>query len=304
MPSLNALRAFEAAARLGSFKAAAEELSVSQSAISHQVKALETALGVRLFVRKVRHVELTSNGATYFPVLRDAFSRIADATRVIADLHTEAILTVQVYSTFTIRWLIPRIPSFEKANPQLQLRLNTAQSDVDFRSSDVDACVMIGNPDRQELHFDHLFACELFPLCSPGFLQANGPFDSPNDLGGATLLQVYPSASDWPVWLHENKVGGVDLQDGPQFDSYDLALSGAVQGLGVALGQQPYVDRDLDSGMLVEMFPGTRVRNPGDWYLVCRKESADQSKIRRFRNWIQSEIAADESLAHLRGAAA
>ena len=259
-------------------------------------------LGVRLFVRKVRHVELTPNGQTYFPVLRDAFSRISDATRVIVDLHTEDILTIQVYSTFTIRWLIPRIPNFEKEHPQLQLRLNTAQSDVDFRSSDVDACIMIGRPDRQELHFEHLFACELFPLCSPSYLQEHGPFDSPHDLADATLLQVYPSADDWPHWLGQNGVDGVDLREGTQFDSYDLALSGAMQGLGIALGQQPYVDRDLHSGMLVEMFPDRRVDNPGDWYLACRRESRDQAKIRTFSEWIQSEVAADPSLAHLRSA--
>ena len=303
MPSLNALRAFEAAARHGSFKAAAAELSVSQSAISHQVKALEAALGVRLFVRKVRHVELTSNGLTYFPVLRDAFRRIADATRVIVELHTEDIITVQSYSTFTIRWLIPRIPSFEKSNPDLRLRLNTAQTDVDFRNTDVDACILIGKPDRPDLHFSHLFACEMFPLCSPGYLQEHGPIELPQELHKNSLLQVYPSANDWTVWLHANEVTGVNLNDGPQFDSYDLALSGALQGLGIALGQQPYVASDLQSGMLVEIFPGRRIENPGEWYLVCRRESDGHEKISKFREWIRSEIAADKSLMHLTRAA-
>lgn len=300
LPSLNALRAFEAAARLGSFKAAAEELAVSQSAVSHQVKGLEESLGVQLFVRKVRHIELTGSGEFYFPVLRDAFSRIADATRVVVEPGSQNILTVQVYSTFTVRWLIPRIAGFEKRFPALQLRLNTAQSDVDFRTSDVDACILIGKPQHEELHYDHLFDCELYPLCSPGYLEAHGPFESPQDLTAETLLQVYPSADDWPHWFRANGVDAFDLQDSPQFDSYDLALTGALQGLGIALGQQPYTNRDISGGMLVEIFPQDRVRNPSDWYLVCRSEAAELEKIAAFREWLTDEVAADASLTGLR----
>ena len=300
LPSLNALRAFESAARHRSFKDAASELNVSQSAISHQVKALEEFLSVQLFVRKVRHVELTTHGAVYYPELRDAFNRIANATHSIIESTSQDVLTIQVYSTFTVRWLIPRLSEFETRFPDVQLRLNTAQSDVDFRHSDVDACIFIGNADQHELYYEHLFSSELFPVCSPGFLKKHGPFKSPSDLLGKRLLQVYPSAHDWPVWLGEHKIDGIDLELCPQFDSYDLALNSALQGLGIALGQQPYVRRDLDSGMLVEIFPNERAQNPNHWYFVCRNGSEDHAKIQAFRNWLRQEIENDASLVHLR----
>lgn len=254
---------------------------------------------MQLFVRKVRHVELTTHGEGYYPELRDAFNRIANATRSIVESTSQDVLTIQVYSTFTVRWLIPRLPGFEASFPDVQLRLNTAQSDVDFRHSDVDACIYIGSADRKELYYEHLFSGELFPVCSPGFLEKHALIKSPQDLIGKRLLQVYPSAHDWPVWLSENEVDGIDLDLCPQFDSYDLALNSALQGMGIALGQQPYVRRDLDSGMLVEVFPNHRVQNPDKWYFVCRKGSEGHAKIRAFHNWLQQEIENDAALLHL-----
>jgi LysR family glycine cleavage system transcriptional activator len=297
LPSLSALRAFESAARHSSFKDAAEELNVTQSAVSHQVRALELALGIALFVRKVRGVQLTPQGESYFLAVTDAFSRLHDATRLIIEPGQRDILTVQVYSTFTIRWLIPRLPGFQQAHPDLQVRLNTAQTDVDFRLSDVDACIMIGQPNRDELHYDHLFDCQLFPLCSPAYLRQHGPIHSPRDFSGKTLLQVYPSRQDWFVWLHAHDMHDIDPEDGPSFDSYDLALSAALQGLGIALGQQPYVHRDLQSGMLTEIFPGRRVANPNHWYLACRRAHRDESKIEVFRHWLLDEVRDDPATA-------
>lgn len=166
MPSLNSLRALEAAARHLSFKAAAEELSVSQSAVSHQINALEESLGLPLFARKTRSVELTRKGRLYYPVLRNALDSIAEGTQMILEENSTAVLTVQVYSTFTIRWLLPRLARFQEQHEEVQIRLHTAQADVNFDQEDVDAAIMIGQPTNASLHYDHLFDCELFPLCS------------------------------------------------------------------------------------------------------------------------------------------
>ena len=300
LPPLTALKSFEAAARNGSFKLAAEELCVSHSAVSHQIKQLEAFLNVELFVRKARAVELSKLGKLYYPVLRDAFDKIADGTSLILSPRSEGVLTIQIYSTFAIRWLIPRLPKFYSAHPEIQVRLNTSQLDVDFEHDDVDVWVMIGSRSSTDLHYDYLFTPELFPVTSPSLMQGEKGIKSPEDLVRETILQVYPSEKDWYVWLDGVGVKGVDPLSGLQFDSYDHALSTAMQGMGVALGMQPYVERDIASGLLVEVFPGQRIKAAGEWYLVCRQDRAEQEKIQVFREWMLAEIAADTDLASTR----
>ena len=293
LPSLTALRSFEAAARHSSFKDAAIELCVSHSAISHQIKLLEDQLGVELFTRKARSVELTRAGKIYFPVLRDAFDSINEATEQITAPHAAGVVTIQVYSTFAIRWLIPRLPQFQARNPDIQVRLNTAQTDVDFAHDDVDACVRIGRPLEPDLHQRFLFASELFPVCSPSLLAGATPLAAPQDLAGHTILQVPPSAKDWGIWLRAHNLERVDPNSGLMFDSYDHALATAAQGLGVALGMQPYMARDLAAGTLVEIFPGERIPHEDDWYFVCRKGKETSRKIAVFSDWLQAQIQAD-----------
>lgn len=297
LPPLNALRAFEAAARHLSFKDAAAELNVSQSAVSHQVKALEESLGVILFTRKTRAVELTRKGRLYYPILRNAFDSVAEGTQMILEETSIAVLTLHVYSTFTIRWLLPRLAGFQERHPEVQVRLHTSQADVNFEQDDIDAAIMIGQPVGANLHFDYLFDCELFPVCSPAYLHKHGPIAEPSGLVGHPILQVYPSAGDWSAWLETNDVTGVSPDSGLQFESYDVALSSAVEGIGIALGQQPYVDRELSGGSLVEIFPDLRVRNPNRWYLACRSEKRHTSKLDLFREWLLGEIRDDRSLS-------
>jgi len=301
LPSLNALRAFEAAARHMSFKEAAEELNVSQSAVSHQVKGLEDSLGIALFARRTRGVELTRKGTIYYPVLRSAFESIAEATDMILEEHSVSVLTLHVYSTFTIRWLLPRLARFQESRQDVQVRLHTAQSDVNFEQNGVDAAIMIGQPREKALHYDYLFSCELSPVCSPTYLDKHGPLQQPADLLGHTLLQVYPSADDWSTWFDANKLRDINTDTGLQLESYDVALTSAAQGIGIALGQQPYISRDLQTNSLVEIFPEHRVANPNKWYLVCRKEKSQQKKLEIFREWLLQEIREDETLSRNKG---
>lgn len=296
LPSLNALRTFESAARHGSFKGAAAELCVTHSAVSHQIKQLEQALGVELFLRKTRSVELTRIGRAYYPPLRDAFDRIAEATDLAVYSRTNSALTVQVYSTFAIRWLIPRLSLLGEQHPELQVRLVTSQSDVDFEQDDVDACVMIGRRSRATLRYDYLFSSRVFPVCSPGIAESLFQTGDPAQLAEAPILQVYPSRRDWWMWLEANDVKGVDPDAGQQFDSYDLAMNSAMQGIGVALGMEPFVSRDLDTGLLVEPIPGRRVYVPRDWYFVSREEKSEQSDVVTFREWVLEQIAADKTM--------
>jgi LysR family glycine cleavage system transcriptional activator len=299
MPPLTALKSFESAARRGSFRAAADELCVSHSAISHQIKLLETHLGIKLFTRKGRNVELTKLGQSYYPMIRDAFDKITDGTELLLSPSSSEVLTIQLYSTFAIRWLIPRLSKFYRAYPDIQVRLNTSQRDVDFQQQDVDMCVLIGSRSATDLHYDYLFSPQIFPVASPSWIAEQGTITGPCELAPQQLLQVYPSEKDWYLWLDGVGVKGI-TPAGLQFDSYDHALSTAVQGLGVALGMQPYIERELQSNSLVELFPGRRVAAPGQWYLACRQEKAQQDKTIAFRQWLLEEINGDKNLAVLR----
>lgn len=303
LPPLTALRAFEAAARLGSFRDAADELAVSQSAISHQIKHLEANLGVELFVRTARAVELSDAGKAYHPVIRDAFDRIDTATRQLLSPEAENVLTIQMYSTFAVRWLMPRLQAFQTVHPQLQVRLNTSQIDADFTERGIDLAVMIGQRKRDTLYYDYLFSPRMMVVCSPKYLETakeNGlPLAHPEDLASHPILQVYPSANDWAVWLEANGVTGVDPDAGLRFDSYDHALKTAARGLGVALAMQPYVAEDFEAGHLVDVFPQQHVRTIGHWFLTCPRERPGQRKVRLFADWLKAEIASDPHLTPL-----
>jgi LysR family glycine cleavage system transcriptional activator len=300
IPPLNALRAFEAAARMGSFKEAAIELHVSQSAVSHQIKHLENILGMKLFDRGTRAVVLTEAGRTYLPFLQQAFDSISDGTQLLTRVTREDVLTVRMYSTFAVRWLVSRLDRFQQRNPDLQVRLITSQLDAVFPDHDIDLAVMIGHPRPGRVHYQYLFSPTMFPVCSPKLLTARARIRRPGDLAAFTILQVHPSAGDWSAWLAANGVKGVDPDAGLRFDSYDHALRMAARGMGIALAMQPYVSEDLAAGLLVAPLPRHKVPAPGDWYLVYMADHKKVRKVTAFQAWLLEEISADESLAGLR----
>lgn len=300
LPPLNALRAFEAAARTGSFKDAAEELHVSQSAISHQIKHLEQVLRVRLFDRGARAVTLTGVGGGYLPYLQKAFDFIADGTRILTHEQRDDILTLRTYSTFAVRWLIPRLAGLQAQHPDLQIRLITAQNDPDFNGRDIDIAVVIGRATRSDLHYEYLFRPTLFTVCNPRILNDDGRLQSPADLARRTILQVHSSPDDWPTWLQAAGGCEVDLAAGLSFDSYDHALRMAARGLGVALAMQPYVSEDFAAGLLVNPLPDHVPPAPGDWWLAYPPASAEAGKIKAFQAWLIAEIESDPELSPLR----
>lgn len=300
IPPLNSLKSFEAAARNGSFHGAADELCVSVSAISHQIKQLEAYLNVELFNRQNRNIELTEAGAKYYPTLRESFDLISYGTTKLLEPKDSKTLTVQLYSTIAIRWLIPKLPDFQAKYPKINVRLHTSHEDVDFTHSDVDACIKIGPAREQDLDFQYLFTSELFPVCSPNYLAEHPELITERNLKEATILQVYPSKRDWRFWLDNAEIIGVDPDSGLKFDSYDHALTTALQGMGVALGMQPYISTELSSRMLVEPFPELRCSHPDKWYFVCRKEKSHLKKISLFRNWLIEQIDQSPELSSLR----
>jgi LysR family glycine cleavage system transcriptional activator len=280
LPPLASLRAFEAAARHLSFRAAADELSVTQSAISHQIAELERRLGVPLFHRRSRRVELTEAGATYQPYVREAFDRIAQGTALVT--RSGATLDVQVYVTVAVRWLIPRLHEFTTAHPDTRVRLNTSTLDWEFDESAGDvAIVCTERPDRPGRHATHLFDAQLTAVCSPAMEHA--------DLSRLALLQLYTAPEETEAWCRAAGREVPTSPDGARFDSYLLAIEAAIDGQGLAVVPRFLVDTDLRSGRLVAPY-GVEIPQPRLWYLVCRAGQQQLPHVRAFADWLQGQI--------------
>lgn len=296
LPPLSALRAFEAAARHVSFRAAAEELGLTQSAISHQVAALEEHFATRLFDRAGRRVTLSEAGRLFFPFVRDGFDRVTQGTELLRRARMSEDLRVQVYVTVAVRWLIPRLHRFQAANPNVVVRVNTSHFDWEFDPQIADlGLICTASPDRAGLQYDHLFDALLFPVCTPGLAQAGLGMRQPVDLVNHALLQVYTTANDWHIWLQAAGVPNLKGRAAAQFDSYLLAIEAALDGQGVALAPHFMVAEDLKLGRLVRPFP-VEVRQPARWYLVCPTDRLDDRPVQAFRAWLRDEIGKDPAM--------
>ena len=285
LPPLASLRAFEAAARHLSFRAAAEELSVTQSAISHQIAELEKRLGVKLFDRHSRRVELTAAGAQYHPFLRDAFDRIAQGTVLVTSTVAGRELDVQVYVTLAVRWLIPRLHTFTTAHPEIRVRFDTSHRGWEFDENDSDVgIVFTGHADRPTLHYTHLLDDQLTPVYSPKLK----PLRTPADLLAFPLLQLFTAPEDWPRWLEAANLPASTTST-LSFDNYLLALESAVDGQGVAIVPRFLAAPDLRNGRLVAPFQ-IDMSGHKSWYLVCRSERRDDPRIVAFGEWLRREI--------------
>jgi len=298
LPSLNALRAFEAAARHHSFTRAAEELAVTQGAVSHQVKALEQQLGLALFHRQNQRLTLTSAGQAYLPVVRGAFDRLAAGTEELLAAEQSRRLTISVSPNFAINWLVPRIGRFVEQHPEVDLRINATLHHVDFAREDVDMAVRHGEGHWPELHVVRLCREELFPACSPKLLDGTHQLRAPADLRHHTLLHL-DDRGDWQKWLEAAGVEGIDLSRGVVFNQAVMAIRAAVDGQGVALARTALAALLLLEGRLVRPFPlALPVRYA--YYIVCLQATAERPKIALMRDWLLAEAALDEArLANL-----
>ncbi len=296
LPPLSALRAFEAAARHMSFRAAAEELGLTQSAISHQVAALEAHFATRLFDRAGRRVALSEAGRVFFPFVRDGFDRVTQGADLLRRARRSEDLRVQVYVTVAVRWLIPRLHRFQAANPNVVVRVNTSHFDWEFDPQIADlGLICTAAPDRPGLHYDHLFDALLFPVCTPGVLHSGLGLRQPVDLVNHALLQVYTTANDWHLWLQAAGVPDLKGRVAAQFDSYLLAIEAALDGQGVALAPHFMVAEDLKLGRLVRPFP-VEVRQPARWYLVYPTDRLEDRPVQAFRAWLKDEIGKDPAM--------
>ncbi|MHB2060795.1 transcriptional regulator GcvA [Pseudomonas monsensis] len=290
LPSLNGLRAFECAARYMSFTKAAAELHVTQTAISHQIRRLEDELGVTLFLRLKEGLALTEEGQAYLPGIRAAFHELRHATQALLASRQNTVLTINTLVSVASKWLLPRLPSFQQANPDVDVRISASTDLVDFRQGGIDAAIRYGRGDWKGLRADFLMSDEIFPVCSPALLSTSKGLNTPADLLDHTLLQVSGmTAGDWNRWL--SAAGeSVTLAEGPRltFDLAMMAVQAAVDGQGVCIGRSTYVADDLRAGRLVAPF-ALRLKDELGFYLVTPHETADSKKIVALRTWLMAQ---------------
>ena len=295
LPSLNGLRAFEAAARHLSFTQAASELNVTQTAISHQIKRLEQELGVRLFVRQNRSLTLTPEASQYLPGVRAAFNDLKLATDRLLRKDQDHVLTVSTLASLAAKWLLPRLSAFQEAHPGIDVRITTSTSLVDFPRDNVDAGIRYGRGQWPGVRADWLMADEAFPVCSPALANGTKPLKCPEDLRDHVLLHTSNANSDdWRLWLTAAGLpADLSKQPGVTFDLIFMTIQAAIDGIGVAMGRTSYVQDDIAKGRLVVPF---KIALPADagFYLVSPEGRREAPKLAAFRQWM---IAATQNKA-------
>lgn len=280
---LNALRAFEASARLGSFTKAGMELRVGQTAISHQIKALEAELGVKLFKRLPRGLALTEEAQALLPVLTDAFRRMSEKLNQLGTGNFREILTIGVVATFAVGWLLSRLPAFCEAHPHIDLRIKTNNNRADTLSDGLDLFIRFGDGAWHGTEATPLMEAPLSPVCAPALAAR---IHRPADLLGLHLLRSY-RWDDWPLWFGSAGISPPDLR-GWMFDSSLALVEAAARGCGVALVPVAMFGDDLASGRIAQPLPVTA--QAGSYWLTSLKSRGETAAMIAFRDWLVAEL--------------
>jgi LysR family glycine cleavage system transcriptional activator len=302
LPPLNALRAFEAAARLLSLKKAAAELNVTPAAISHQIKLLEEHAGRQLLVRKPRAIELTDAARAALPRLSAGFDQLADAVRLLRESGPESTLTVSVAPSFATCWLMPRLHRFLSAEPGVDVRVTArtrqstsvgaqSQREADTWLADADVAVLLSNGQFPGYHVERLVPLSVTPLASPRLLA--GRTLAPTDLREFTLIhddigKMFDGRDFWDLWLKAAGAAKLRLKHGVHFSHTVLALEAAAEGVGIVATLPELARPQLDDGRLVMPF-GLRVALPYAYFLVVREQALARASVRSFVEWLREQ---------------
>jgi LysR family transcriptional regulator, glycine cleavage system transcriptional activator len=303
LPPLNALKAFEAAARAESFTRAADELNVTQAAVSHQVKALEGTLGIRLFNRERQRLALTEAGREYLIVVRDALDRIAVGTARLVQRQSAGVLTISASPDFAAKWLVHRIGRFAESHPDIDLRVLATAHHVDFAREDVDLAIRHGDGKWPGLDVVRLCSERLFPVCSPKLLSGR------NRIAGAADLLKFPllRLEDWTTWARWFEAAGladaVSLAHGPVLNRASMLIDAAAEGQGIALARTALAARDIIGGRLVQPIE-VSLRVANTYWIVCPKATSGMPKIATCRKWLLTEATEDARRLKALGSAA
>jgi len=299
IPSLTALRTFEAVGRLGSIKAAAQELGVTPAAVTHQLRLLEEELRTDLINRAIKAFALTKAGDELLEAVAGAFAAIDTTTRRIKEGAGKRILLIDSLPSFASCWLVPRLSSFYAENPDVEVEINTV-GDLGYPAAvartpnSVAIRVGLSAPQWSGLTCEELVHEEMFPACAPSLLAGAVPLREPRDLAAHTLLIVSRRPEGWSEWLAaagENgaRTADIDPNHGRKFDTIQMATTAAIEGMGVVIGRRPLIDLYLNAGLLVEPF-NLRIPSKSSYWLVTRAGQPEAPLVRRFRCWLRREL--------------
>lgn len=296
LPPLNSIRAFEATARHLSFTKAADELNVTAGAISQQVKSLEEYLGIQLFRRKNRQITLTQEARIGLANLSDGLDKLAEGIGAIRDFQTNQPLTITLPPTFAARWLMPRLKSFQKAHPEINVRIDASYRLVDIINEDIDAAIRFGTGEYAGLDSDFLFPQEIILVCSPALLEHGPKLEKPEDLENFSLLHcdfnLSPSSQtqpDWDMWFAMVGMDNVDPSQEIYFAQHDLLVQAAIEGQGVALVASVSASNALQEGLLIQPLKSP-ISLDDSFYFICAKEKSGLPRVQAFRKWLLKEV--------------
>ena len=308
MPPLNALKAFEATARHLSFTKAAAELHVTPAALSHQIRGLEDLLGLKLFFRRARAIELTDAARLIYPGIQTGFESLRQAVERLEPNRADRVLVVSATPGLTAKWLAPKLYRFLAKHPNIDTRIAASSAYVNFAADGVDVGIRLSAGNHPDLYVEKLSDEWLLPLCSPKLLDAAHPLRSPKDLVHFTLIQVdLPGVvPTWSDWFQMAGVDGIDSTRGLRLNVADHALDAASESAGVVLAYKLVASRDIGLGRLIVPF-GPEIPLPGrSYFFVCQKGHEKRAPVKAFRDWVFAEIeetatimrAATQSIAH------
>lgn len=281
LPSYNALRAFVAIGKHGNLKDASAELFVTASALSHQIKNIESMLGVQLFRRSKAGLSLTHEGKLIYDDLSHAFSLIQQSIQRLDVQPTSHILNISMLSTFAMRWFIPRLSSFQKQHPDVEVRISTSVQEINFSHEDIDCAIRSGDGVWQGLHAEYLFTETFTPVCNPSIAKA---LSSPEHLAKHTLLHARLRPDDWQVWLRSVGIE-VQAQHEQTFETRNFSIQAAMDGVGIAIIDPSLVAEDIKAGRLVAPFSQT-MADKSAYYFVYPQAQANNIHIQQLQSWL------------------
>lgn len=297
-PSMSALRALEAAARHLSYTRAAEDLFVTQSAISHQIRHIEELWGVQLFQRRGRTLILTEAGHAIVPVVREFVRRLTSTIEELQEVQSgPTALRVTLLQSFAFKWLVPRLGHFNHEYPDINVWISTSDELVDFDSENADIGIRLGYGNWSNLYEELLLQEYVFPVCSPHFLEEYGIPDKPEDLLGLPLLRrnAIDILQRWRDWFRDAGVTIRKMPKGTQFPQTSLAIQAAIDDQGVALARSAHVLDDIKAGRLVRLFPEVKSKSNLSYFFVCIRGRESEPQITAFRGWLKREAEISES---------
>lgn len=294
LPSLAALKAFESVGRHLSFQHAADELCLTPSAVSHQVRTLENQLGTRLFVRRHHELELTSTGKSYLIRIQAVIADLLDATTEVVDNTGHSPLSIQICPSLATLWLIPRLKSFKQENPDLEINIVTPYEDPHFLLPEVDVGILYGTGTWTGVRTEYMMGEEIMPVCSPAYLKNSPPLEKPTDLVNHTLVRCTLAPNpEWSYWMESSGCPDLIPRQSIRVHNRVQAIQSAIEGVGVAIGRSPVVDDALASGKLVIPFKN-RMDGFGAYYLVYPEQAGRLPRISALRKWVLAQAALSE----------